>query len=344
MKILIVSDAWLPQVNGVVRTLLTTKNNLEGMGHEIHMITPDLFYTLPCPTYSEIRLAVNAFGKVGRLIEKFQPHSIHIATEGPLGIMARNYCVKYHYPFTTSFHTKFPEYIYARFGIPASWIYRLMRWFHSTAERVMVATASMRKELQKQGITNLAPWSRGVDVKLFRPQDKNYLDMPRPVSMYVGRVAIEKNVEAFLKLDIPGTKVIVGQGPQTAQLQQKYPTVRFVGTKQGEDLARHYAAADVFVFPSLTDTFGLVMLEALACGVPVAAYPVSGPVDIVTNSNIGCLDNDLQTAVECAMQLQNPSDDCRQHALQFSWEVCTQQFLDNLAVINADKMHSNKSS
>jgi len=330
MKILIVSDAWLPQINGVVRTFLSTKNLLETMGHEVKMVTPELFRTIPCPTYPEIRLALRPVKKIGEILETFQPDSIHIATEGPLGIAARYHCHKRGIKFTTSFHTKFPEYIHARFGIPTMFTYRLLRWFHSLSTKVMVATSSMRQELEAQGFQNLAHWSRGVDVDLFRPQPKGFLSDIRPIFLYVGRVAIEKNIEAFLTLELPGTKYVVGDGPQLEFLRTKYPHVKFVGSKTGEELSRYYAAADVFVFPSRTDTFGLVLLEALASGTPVAAYPVAGPLDVINTASVGCLDENLAQAVEKVLTLNIKPDHCREHALKFSWQACTQQFVNNL--------------
>lgn len=330
MKILIVSDAWLPQINGVVRTFLTTKTILEAKGHEVRLITPDLFRTIPCPTYPEIRLALRPLQKITSIIDHFRPDCVHIATEGPLGLSARAYCHKNNKGFTTSFHTKFPEYIRARFGIPATFTYRLLRWFHSLSTTVMVATGSIRQELEAQGFKNLAHWSRGVDIKLFRPQAKDFLSDQRPIFLYVGRVAVEKNIEAFLKLNLPGTKYVVGTGPQLELLRAKYPQVRFVGAKAGQELSHYYAAADVFVFPSRTDTFGLVLLEALASGVPVAAYPVAGPLDIINTSKVGCLDDNLERAAHNALKIAPES--CRQYALKYSWQVCTQQFLNNLVV------------
>lgn len=271
---------------------------------------------------------------MARMIESFRPCVIHIATEGSLGLAARSYCVKRNIPFTTAFHTKFPEYLNARFHVPSEWTYKAMRWFHGKAEAVMVATQTIENELVGHGFKNIKRWSRGVDTKLFKPRDKAFLDLPRPIMLYVGRVAIEKNIEAFLKLDKPGTKVVVGDGPQLAMLQKKYHGVVFTGAKEGEDLARHFAAADVFVFPSLTDTFGLVLLEALACGVPVAAYPVPGPLDVIGDVPVGCLDADLGKAIDVA--LTRPPAPCRAHAETFSWAACTEQFLANVRVFDFD--------
>jgi glycosyltransferase involved in cell wall biosynthesis len=331
MKILIISDAWLPQINGVVRTLSTTKQHLEQLGHQVAVISPDLFNTIPCPSYPEIRLVIQpARRKIIDFIHTFRPDCIHIATEGPLGWAARNACHTLNLAFTSSFHTKFPEYVYARLGIPPRWGYRFLRWFHQLSSRVMVATPSMRSTLEIQGFKDLVPWSRGVDVDLFHPRPKDFLADPRPISMYVGRVAVEKNIEAFLKAQLPGTKYVVGGGPQLETLRAHYPHVKFVGVKAGEELASYYAAADVFVFPSRTDTFGLVVLEALASGVPVAAYPVSGPVDILRDTKVGCLDENLTQATLNALQLD--TQPCRSHALKYSWRACTQQFLGNLHI------------
>lgn len=332
MKILIASDAWQPQINGVVRTLMTTRNTLRDMGHEVQVISPNLFPTLPCPTYPEIRLAYKLKGKIQQIIELFQPDAIHIATEGPLGWATRNYCIKHGYRFTTSFHTKFPEYVEARFRIPARWGYALLRRFHAPAGRVMVATQSMANELEHWGFHNLVRWSRGVDTQLFKLGDPNFLVAPRPIALYVGRVAIEKNIQDFLKLDFVGSKFVVGDGPQLHELQNQYPDVQFVGMKIGEELAHYYAAADIFIFPSRTDTFGLVLIEALACGVPVAAYPVPGPLDVIEHSDVGVLHQDLQTAVNQVLANPPSREKCRNYAMRYAWEVCTQQFLDNLCV------------
>ncbi len=332
MKILIASDAWQPQINGVVRTLMTTRDTLQRMGHEVAVISPDLFSTLPCPTYPEIRLAFRTSRKIKQIVESFQPDAVHIATEGPLGWATRGFCIKHGYRFTTSFHTKFPEYVEARFRIPARWGYALLRRFHAHAERIMIATPSMAKELEQWGFKNLVRWSRGVDTGLFKVRDKAFLQGQRPIALYVGRVAIEKSIEDFLKLDIPGTKYVVGDGPQLDSLRQHYPQVHFVGAKVGEELAQHFAAADIFVFPSRTDTFGLVLIEALACGVPVAAYPVPGPIDVIDNSGVGVLHENLQTAVNQVLQNPPSAEKCREYAMRYAWEVCTRQFLENLCI------------
>ncbi len=329
MRILIATDAWDPQVNGVVRTLKATARELEARGHDVRFITPDGFTTVPMPTYPEVRLALFAKARIADVISTFMPDAIHIATEGPIGLGARQVCVERGLPFTTSFHTRFPEYIEARIALPSSWTYGLVRWFHQAASRTMVATASLEHELRGRGFTNLCAWSRGVDTNLFKPGAKSLFDLPRPISLYVGRVAVEKNIDAFLALDLPGTKVVVGDGPQLAELRARFPGVHFAGARFGQDLAAHYAASDVFVFPSRTDTFGLVMLEALACGVPVAAFPVQGPRDVLERgAGAGVLDECLKSAVERALTLSPQR--CRQYALQYSWGACTNQFLDNL--------------
>lgn len=332
MKLALISDAWLPQVNGVVTTLSQTCAEIRKLGHVVDTLTPDRFWNIPCPTYPEIRLAVGCGGKVARLLDEFEPDAIHVATEGPLGLAARRYCMKRQLPFTTSFHTRFPEYANLRFKLPLSWGYHLLRWFHGPSARVMVATSTLKAELAAVGFRNLVLWSRGVDAKLFRPRRKTFLPDPRPVFMYGGRVAVEKSVEDFLRLELPGTKIVVGDGPQRAELEARYPAVRFVGCKFGEELAEYFAAANVFVFPSRTDTFGLVLLEALACGVPVAAYPVPGPRDVILDPAVGCLDAELQRAALAALRLD--TDACRQYALGYTWERCARQFLSHLAPIS----------
>jgi len=329
MRILISTDAWAPQVNGVVRTLEHTSKELEEMGHEVRFVTPQGFRTIPMPTYPEIKLAIGAKAAVGRIIDEFQPDRIHISTEGTLGLAMRRSCLNRKLPFTTSFHTRFPEYIRARFGIPEFLPFAGLRWFHRPASAVMVATRSLEQELDARGFTNLRLWSRGVDVERFAPRDKSWLDLPRPVFLYVGRVAIEKSVEDFLKLDLPGSKLVVGDGPQLNELKARYPAVTFTGPKFGDDLARHYTASDVFVFPSRTDTFGLVVLEALASGLPVAAYPVHGPGDIIANDpQVGVLGEDLRAAALRCLTLS--PQDCRTFARNYSWEACSRQFLANL--------------
>jgi glycosyltransferase involved in cell wall biosynthesis len=338
LRLLIATDAWHPQVNGVVRSLDAVAGEIRKLGHEVHILSPADFRTVPCPTYPEIRLAVLPGRRLGRLIDAMAPTSIHIATEGPIGLSARRYCVKRGLAYTTSLHTRFPEYVHARTGLPVSWGYALMRWFHGPATRVMVATETLRQELQDMGLHDLGLWSRGVDTALFHPrdfhpQDRGFLDLPRPIAIYVGRVAVEKNIGAFLKLKLPGTKIVVGDGPQLSMLRRRYRHVIFTGNLTGEDLARHYAAADVFVFPSRTDTFGNVILEALASGVPVAAYPVAGPLDVMGDAPVGCLDTDLRVAVRRALTV-SPAI-CRAYAEKFSWRESALQFIGNLTPVTA---------
>jgi glycosyltransferase involved in cell wall biosynthesis len=332
MRILVVTDAWFPQVNGVVRTLDTLRRCLEDRGHDTVYITPDSFRTVPCPTYSEIRLAILPGRTMAQAIETFQPCVVHIATEGPLGVAARRYCVKRTIPFTTAFHTKFPEYLNARFHVPVSWGYKMMRWFHGPSKAIMVATQGIEDELNAWGFSNIKRWTRGVDTELFKPRPKDSLNHlitgPRPWFVYVGRVAVEKNIGAFLDLDLPGTKVVVGGGPQLETLKARHPDVHFAGERHGEDLATHFAVGDVFVFPSRTDTFGLVLLEALASGMPVAAYPVSGPRDVIGDAPVGVLSEDLRAAALKALDI--PAQDCRDFALARSWDTSVDQFLSNV--------------
>lgn len=328
MKIAIVSDAWSPQTNGVVQTLRMTVEALRKLRHEVQVIEPGLFDTFPCPTYPEIRLSWLPLARVSRLLREFAPDAIHIATEGPLGNAARRWCLRNALRFTTSYHTQFPEYLRARLPIPLAVSYAYLRSFHNAAVRTMVATPAMQRQLEQRGFRNIVRWTRGVDVDLFRPRDNRLLVLPRPIAMYVGRVAVEKNLEAFLALDLPGSKVIVGDGPARSELQKKYPQATFVGLQRDEMLAQHMAAADVFVFPSRTDTFGLVMLEALACGVPVAAFPVTGPIDVVQQGITGVLNEDLGRAVREALQLEPHA--CRAYALNHTWQMATAQFLENL--------------
>lgn len=334
MRILLVSDAWLPQVNGVVRTLLAVVQELDKAGHEVRTITPDLFSTVPCPGYAEIRLALSGRQSVARMIEAAAPDAIHIATEGPLGLAARRWCVKRGYAFTTAFHTRFPEYLSARVAVPERWTYRLLRWFHAPSRGVMVATESMRRELNRWGFDNLRPWGRGVDTSLFAPGPRTgFGDLPRPIFVCVGRVAPEKNLPAFLDLDLPGSKVVIGDGPALPELRLRYPAAYFLGRREHRALAGLYASADVFVFPSRTDTFGLVLLEALASGLPVAAYPVPGPLDVVGDSGAGILSEDLRAAALDALAV--PRERCRAHALTFTWQACAKQFLENLTLARA---------
>lgn len=336
LRILIVTDAWSPQVNGVVRTLETLGDELRKMGHAVLYVTPKDFTTFPMPTYPEIRLSLYPGPRIRKLIADFQPDAIHIATEGTLGLAARNYCVKNKRPFTTSLHTKFPEYVHARIRVPVRWTYALMRWFHARSSAVMVATRTLEQELAGRGFGNLRMWSRGVDTDRFRIGPKAWLELPRPVFLYVGRVAIEKNIEAFLNLDLPGSKLVIGDGPQMTELQQRFPNVVFAGPKFGAELARYYAASDVFVFPSRTDTFGLVVLEALASGVPVAAFPVLGPKDIIADAPVGALSEDLKDAALRALTMK--PETCRAFAEGFSWRACTEQFLSNLDIKQTDAL------
>lgn len=328
MRIAIVTDAWHPQVNGVVKTLSTTASQLQTMGHAVLVVEPSLFNTFPCPTYPEIRLAWFPSRQIETLLDDFKPDAIHIATEGTLGGAARSWCIRNRFPFTTSYHTQFPEYIRARMPIPMAFTYAFLRNFHGAAARTMVATPTMQKQLEQRGFKNIVRWTRGVDLDLFKPQRKDFLPFPRPIWIYVGRVAVEKNVEAFLSMPAPGTKVVVGDGPARADLQSRYSKVQFAGYKFGAELAAHIASADVFVFPSRTDTFGLVLLEAMACGVPVAAYPVTGPIDVIEQGVSGAMNEDLGAAARAALLLD--PEKCRAHALRYSWEAATVQFLENL--------------
>jgi glycosyltransferase involved in cell wall biosynthesis len=328
MKLAVVTDAWLPQVNGVVRTLGHTIREIEALGHEVTVIAPQSFRTVPCPTYPEIRLSLFPGRKLRRLLEELEPDAVHIATEGPLGLAARNWCVRRDWPFTTAYHTQFPEYVRARAPVPLALGYAAVRWFHRRATHTLVTTPTMMRLLESRGLTNLALWGRGVDTAVFRPKDKAFLDLPRPIFLYCGRVSVEKGVERFLSLDLPGSKLVVGDGPATAALKARFPGAVFAGYRYGEELASYVAASDVFVFPSRTDTFGLVLLEAMACGIPVAAHPVPGPVDVVTDGVTGVLDEDLRAAALAALKLS--PDACRAHALRHSWPAATAQFLANL--------------
>ena len=338
-RILIVSDAWTPQVNGVVRTLRTVAQELRKMGKIVEVVGPERFRTLPMPSYPEIRLSVLPNRKLARIIEEFRPDALHIATEGPLGMAARRYAIRYNMPFTTAFHTRFAEYLKARTGIPEFLSYAWLRRFHGAGSAVMVATQSLREELLTRGFKNVRPWSRGVDLDAFSPAVKESLDLPRPVFLYVGRVAVEKNLRAFLALDLPGSKVVVGDGPQRAELQAEFPQAHFVGTRHGAALAAAYAGADVFVFPSKTDTFGLVVLEALASGLPVAAYPVTGPKDILAEAQkpVGALDEDLRQACLKALEIDRAA--CRPFAETYSWRACAERFLDNLVPVGGGIKH-----
>jgi glycosyltransferase involved in cell wall biosynthesis len=332
MRILLATDAWEPQVNGVVRTLTRTVAECRAMGHEVEVVSPDQFKTLPMPTYPEIRLAVGAYEPMQERFKAFEPEAIHIATEGPVGLAARRLCVEWKLPFTTSYHTRFPEYMAARFPVPSTAGYAYMRWFHKPSGRVMVATPTMRDELEKRGFRNLSPWSRGVDTEVFNPRLRDgpelYPGLARPIFLNVGRVAVEKNIEAFVELDLPGSKAVVGDGPSREALQQKYPDVFFAGARFGEELAAFFAQADVFVFPSLTDTFGLVILEAMAAGIPVAAYPAPGPVDIIPGTGAGAVSEDLRQACLDCLPLDRAR--VRAYAETFSWRASAEEFVRNL--------------
>jgi glycosyltransferase involved in cell wall biosynthesis len=328
MRILVATDAWHPQVNGVVRTLTMMADAAKAFGVEVSFLTPASFRTFALPSYPDLRLALPYQAKIARLIAEARPDSIHIATEGPIGLLVRRYCRKQGLPFTSSFHTRFPEYISARLPVRESWIWAMLRAFHGPSQAVMAATPALANELRARGFRNVVLWPRGVDGSQFHPRVAD-LGLPRPVFLCVGRVAVEKNLEAFLELDLPGTKVIVGDGPARAALARKYPQAVFLGALQGEALAQAYAAADVFVFPSKTDTFGLVLLEALASGVPVAAFPVTGPRDVIGSAPVGVLNDDLRTA--CLSALRISPQACLEFAAGHTWEASARIFVDNIA-------------
>lgn len=325
MRVLVATDAWEPQVNGVVRTLQSLAESARGLGAAIEFLTPEGFSSIPVPTYPGLRVALPGAREIARRIDQAAPDAIHVATEGPIGYMVRRYCLQRGLPFTTSYTTRFPEYISARAPIPESWSYAVLRGFHAPASVTMVSTASLMAELAGRGFQHLGLWTRGVNTDLFRPERAIGLDLPRPIFVSMGRVAVEKNLDAFLSLDLPGSKVVIGEGPQVADLRRRFPGVFFLGELHGETLAAHLAAADVFVFPSKTDTFGVAQLEALACGVPVAAYPVTGPRDVIGDNPIGVLDNDLRAA--CLGSLNISRAACRAFALTRSWQVSARQFL-----------------
>ncbi|MPT21710.1 MAG: glycosyltransferase family 1 protein [Starkeya sp.] len=339
-RLTIVTDAWHPQVNGVVRSIENTNRELAAMGVEVSMLTPQPFPSIPMPTYPEIRLALATPGRVRRRMDEIGADYVHIATEGPIGIMARRACLSRGQSFTTSYHTRFPEYLSARAPVPEVLSYAWLRRFHNAGAGIMVSTPTLEAELRGRGFHNILRWSRGVDAELFRPRPEAEMDaliaaLPRPIFLSVGRVAVEKNISAFLDLDLPGSKVVVGDGPARAELHTLHPGVHFLGLREGEALARIYAAADVFVFPSLTDTFGIVLLEALASGLPVAAFPVTGPKDVIGEAGtaVGVLSDDLRQAALGA--LDTDRDACRAYALRFSWRACTEQFLHNIESAHA---------
>ena len=327
MRVLVATDAWRPQVNGVVRTYERLAAEAPALGFDLSFLAPPHFRTLPCPTYPEIRLALAGPRAIARHVEAVRPDFIHIATEGPIGFMTRRYCRKTKWPFTTSYHTRFPEYVSARLPVPESWCYALQLRFHNGAAGTFVATPSLAADLESRGFARLMPWSRGVDTELFKPR-KVRLFGPAPVFLYVGRIAVEKNVGAFLALDLPGRKVVVGEGPQAEDLKRLYPDALFTGPLEGEALADAYASADAFVFPSVTDTFGLVLLEALAAGLPVAACPATGPLDVLTDARAAVLGTDLREAALKALDLDRAA--ARAHALRFSWEHSARQFFENV--------------
>ena len=325
LRILIVSDAWFPQVNGVVRTMSIVADHLRAGGDMVEVIGPDRFVNVPMPGYAEIRLAVAPGRRLAKLVDAFAPEVVHIATEGPLGWAMRAICRRRGWPFTTAFHTRFPEYLHARTRVPLSWSWAVMRRFHEAGAGTFAATRSLRDELTRRGFTKVRAWTRGVDLARFRPEPREAWDgLKGPVFLYAGRVAVEKNIEAFLALDLPGTKVVVGDGPAREGLMKRFPAAHFTGYRDNGKLARSYAGADVFVFPSRTDTFGLVLLEALVSGTPVAAFPVTGPRDVLTDPRIGALDEDLRAA--CLRALDADRAACRTHAEAWSWEACAAQF------------------
>lgn len=333
MKILVATDAWRPQVNGVVRTLGHVAREARLIGTQVEFLSPETFWTLPMPSYPEIRLALVPPGEVERRLDSVRPDAIHIATEGPLGHAMRRVCIKRGLPFTTSFHTRFPDYLAERLPVPERWTSDLtwawLRRFHAPGAAVLAATPTLKDELVARGFHDVKLWSRGVDARLFRPREGADLDLPRPIFLTVGRVAVEKNLEAFLSLKLPGTKVVVGEGPARAALAKRFPETVFLGARQGEDLAQVYAAADVFVFPSLTDTFGLVLLEALASGLPVAAFPAAAPRDVIGEAPVGALDEDLKRACHAALKLKR--EDCRAFALGMTWEASARAFLRHVS-------------
>ncbi len=331
MRVMVATDAWHPQVNGVVRTLTSLMRSARTLGVDIEFLSPEGFRTVPVPTYPGLRLALPGRRQIARRIEQLRPDAIHIATEGPIGHRVRSYCLQHGRPFTTSYTTRFPEYIAARAPIPESWIYAALRRFHAAAATTMVATPSLMAELKQHGFTNLGMWTRGVDTSLFRPDRAIEIGFPRPVFMTVGRVAVEKNLEAFLALDLPGTKVVIGTGPQLPELQRRFPDAKFLGLIENGTLAAHLAAADVFVFPSRTDTFGVVQLEALASGVPIAAFPVTGPKDVVDTHPIGVLNEDLRAACFGALKISREA--CRAFAENRSWENSARQFIGHVQKI-----------
>jgi glycosyltransferase involved in cell wall biosynthesis len=342
MRVLVATDAWAPQVNGVVRTLTSLARTARGLGVDIEFLSPDGFTTFPVPTYPGLRLAFPGRRQIAQRIEQAKPDAIHVATEGPIGHAVRAYCRRHDRPFTTSYTTRFPEYISARVPIPQSLIYSALRRFHAAATVTMVATPSLMSELRGRGFSNLGMWTRGVDTELFKPDRAIAIGLPRPIFVTLGRVAIEKNIDAFLSLDLPGTKVVIGKGPMEQELKQRYPQAKFLGQLENGTLAAHLAAADVFVFPSLTDTFGVVQLEALASGLPIAAFPVTGPKDVVADNPIGVLNQDLRTA--CLEALKISREACRSFALQYSWENSARQFIGHVRKVAANSFEDTEAT
>ncbi|NJM51174.1 MAG: glycosyltransferase family 1 protein [Sphingomonadales bacterium] len=350
MRIALATDAWAPQVNGVVRTLTETTNRLLALGHEVELITPNQFRTIPCPGYNEIRLAMAPRFGARKALKAFQPDIVHIATEGPIGWSARRWCMKYGVPFTSAFHTRFPDYAAVRTGFSPDRFWPLMRRFHAPSRAVLAATPRLMAELADRGIGQTRLWQRGIDADIFRPGLAPHgamADLPRPILLSVGRVAVEKNLDAFLSEPMEGSKVVVGDGPALEAMKARYPAVHFLGKLSGEELASAYAAADVFVFPSLTDTFGLVMIEALACGVPVAGYPVAGPLDIIGANGqgadnqlplpVGAVSHNIGHAIEQALQCSRPM--AALFGAEFEWEKCTGQFADALREAILEQSH-----
>jgi glycosyltransferase involved in cell wall biosynthesis len=336
IRLLIATDAWHPQVNGVVRSIERMAEELPRLGVKVEIMSPGMFRTVPLPTYPEVRLALARPSTIGARVEALKPDAIHIATEGPIGFAVRRWCLRNRRRFTTAYHSRFPEYVRKRFPVPLRMTYAMLRRFHNAGNGCMVATPTLRRDLEARGFRNLMYWGRGVDAGLFRPRPGAAPGLPKPIFLYVGRVAVEKNLEAFLGLDLPGSKVVVGDGPDLVQLKARFPEAHFPGVKTGDALAEAYAAADVFVFPSRTDTFGMVLLEALACGVPVAAYPVAGPLDVIGEAPVGVLSEDLRAAALGALAVSR--EQCRSFALLHSWPASARQFIDNVIAGQGDEM------
>lgn len=334
MRIAIVTDAWAPQTNGVVTTLAATARELSRRGHDAHILSPEGLRCLPCPSYPEIRLALWPGPFIEARLKSFRPHAIHIATEGPLGLAARRYCRSRGVSFTTSYHTRYPEYLAQRWPIPPHVSYAWLRRFHGSAARTFVSNESLRGELAAHGFGALHLWRRGVDTGRFHARHRPHpqlRDLPRPIMAYAGRLAVEKNLAAFLDLKLPGTQLLIGDGPQRAALAARYPSAVFAGYRYGDELAALLAGSDVFVFPSLTDTFGIAMVEALACGLPVAAFPVTGPLDVLRSGVTGVMSHDLAEAIRGALRLDRAH--CAAAAADFTWEAATSQFLTGLEPI-----------